>query len=112
MSKEETMVFIKNFIGQLEQFKDTPESELPECSADNLWQDEPTYKYYKNPNSRKRSTANFTTFYDAQAKFILDGAVGVVVTVPAKAKACHYCPAYNSCTQKDRLIAEGTLDAK
>jgi len=112
MGNEETMIFIRNFIGELETFKDTPEPDLPECNADQLWQDEPTYKYYKNPNSRKRSTANFTTFYEAQSKFILDGAVGIVVTVPSKAKACHYCPAYNSCTQKDRLIAEGILDPK
>ena len=112
MSKEETFRFIENHIAEIERCKDLPEDLLPDCNAKQLWQSDPTYKYYKNPTKRSRSTANFDNFYDAQTRFVKDGAVGVVITVPGKAKACNYCPAYEACTQKDRLIAEGILDTE
>lgn len=110
MTEAETMGFIKAFIAEIERYKDAPESELPECSPEHLWQDAPTYKYYKNPEKRSRSTANFDDFAAAQTRFINDGAVGAVVTVPGKAKACKYCNAYDACSQKDRLIEQGLLD--
>jgi len=112
MTEQETIGFMRSFIGEIERYKDAPESELPECNSEQLWQDAPTYKYYKNPNSRSRSTANFDDFAKAQTRFIKDGCVGTVVTVPSKAKACHYCNAYEACSQKDRLIKEGALDPK
>lgn len=110
LSEAETVAFMRAFIADIERFKDVPESELPECSPEHLWQDPPTYKYYKNPEKRTRSTANFENFPDAQKRFIEDGAIGAVVTVPGKVKACKYCKAYAACTQKDRLIAQGLLD--
>lgn len=108
-SESETTRFIKGFITDLEKYKNTPEPELPECTADQLWQEPPTYKYYKNPANRTRATKNFDNFFEAQKRFIDDGAVGVVVTVPSEAKACRYCPAFNVCTQKDKLIEQGIL---
>lgn len=110
MSDAETIAFMREFIGEIERYKDSPESELPDCNELQLWQDPPTYKYYKNPEKRSRSTANFTDFAAAQKRFIDDGAVGAVVTVPGKAKACKYCKAFDACTQKDRLIQQGLLD--
>lgn len=110
MSVEETMGIIRQRIAELEANVDTPEPDLPECTPEQLWQDEPTYKYYKNPNSRSRSTANFTSFFEAQQRFIKDGAVGIVVTVPSKAKACSYCAAATSCSQRLKLIEQGLVD--
>lgn len=110
MSEQETLSFMRAFIAEIERYKDAPESELPECTSEQLWQDPPTYKYYKNPEKRSRSTANFDDFAAAQTRFINDGAIGAVVTVPGKAKACKYCNAFDACTQKDKLIAQGLLD--
>lgn len=109
MSEEETLGFIKDFIRDIEKYKDVAEELLPECNPHQLWQDEPTYKYYKDPAKTVRATANFDTAYEAQTRFIKDGAIGVVKTVFGEAKACKYCPAFNHCTQKDRLIAAGIL---
>lgn len=110
LSEAETIAFMRAFISEIEKYKDAPENELPECNPDQLWQDAPTYKYYKNPEKRSRSTANFDNFAEAQKRFITDGAVGAVVTVPGKVKACKYCKAFDACTQKDKLIAQGLLD--
>lgn len=111
MSEEETINFMRAFISEIEKYKDTPEPELPECTPEQLWQDPPTYKYYKNPEkNRTRSTANFDNFPEAQLRFINDGAVGAIVTVPGKVKACKYCKAFDVCTQKNKLISQGLLE--
>lgn len=108
-TEEETIQFITKFTNELEFYKDVPESNLPECNPNQLWQDEPTYKYYKNPDKLTRATKVFPDFHSAMQQFVSDGSVGIVKTVYGEAKACLFCPAYNCCTQKDNLIASGTL---
>lgn len=112
LSIEETKKEMREFISEIEKYKDTCESELPECSPEHLWQGSPVYKYYKNPTKRTKSTANFDNMYEAQTRFMKDGGVGLIVTVPAEAKACHYCNAYSICTQKDKLLEAGILKQK
>ena len=88
---------------------DAPESELPECTEDELWRSDPAYKYYKNPQKMSRSTKNFDNLHDANLRLAEDGGVGIVVTVPGEVKACKTCAAFNLCTQKDRYLASGEL---
>jgi len=38
-----------------------------------------------------------------------DGGVGIVVEKPGQVLACKYCPAFPICSQKDELIADGSL---
>jgi len=109
ISVPETQVWVEEKIRLLESLEDTPECDLPLCEANDLWQDEPTYKYYKNPAKRTRSTANFTTSAEATIRWIEDGRCGEVVTVPGTCKGCLYCDAFHQCTQKDSLIAAGSL---
>lgn len=109
MNEQETTNFIRGFIADLEKYKHTPEPDLPECTPDQLWQDEPIYKYYKNPDKLTRATKVFPDIYQAQQQFIKDGAKGIVKTVYGEAKCCHFCPAFNACTQKDKLIESGVL---
>lgn len=109
LSLMETGHYIRNRIQLLEQLKDLPEAQLPECTDKELWRSEPVYKYYKNPAKRARSTKNFDNARDAHAHAQADGNVGIVVEVPGQVVACKYCPAFAVCTQKDRLIASGDL---
>lgn len=110
MSENETKGFIRNFIRQLEEHENTPEEDLPYCSSKELWQDEPSYKYYRDPMKRTRSTKNFDNFYEAQKQFIKDGSVGLVVEAPAKVRACAYCPAAAICSQRRSLEDQGLLE--
>ena len=110
-SLPETHVWVKNKVALLESLISTPEPELPLCDAVALWQEAPTFKYYKNPAKTDRSTKNFTTSAEAQIRWIEDGCVGSIVEVPGTAKGCLYCDAFNLCSQKDLLIANGTLRA-
>ena len=109
LSLEETELYVRNKLRQLEQYKDAPEEELPECTDDDLWRSSPVFKYYKNPEKRSRSTKNFDNAADAYMRLAKDGNVGIVVENPGQVTACKYCAAFPICSQKDRLIQDGSL---
>lgn len=109
LSEAETEAFIKNKLIAIDRYKDADEQTIPYCTDKELWRDEPSYKYYKNPAKMTRSTKNFDSLQEANLRLVEDGSVGVVVTIPGQVKACRYCPAFTACTQKDELIADGSL---
>lgn len=108
-SVNEIDAFIQRKLRLIEQYWDAPESEIPECSDDDLWRSEPVWKYYKNPTKMSRSTKNFENKQDAYIRLSQEGNVGVVVEVPGQVTACKYCSGFGLCTQKDRLIVAGEL---
>lgn len=110
MTSDETTRYIRSFIKQLEEHENTPEEDLPLCTPKELWQDLPTYKYYRDPTKRTRSTKNFDSFYEAQQYFISDGSRGLVVESQAMARACAYCPAASVCSQRQSLEDQGLLE--
>jgi hypothetical protein len=81
---------------------------LPDCTPEELWQKDPVYKYFKNPQG-KRATKNFMSLLEANQLKAKNGGVGIVKTVFGEAKACNYCKAASVCEQRDRLIEEGIL---
>lgn len=110
MSVEETDEWVKNKIREIKANIDKAEADLPLCTSEELWQDPTTYKYYKNPREKARSTKNFDSFAEAHSRLLKDGSVGVIDIVPSKAKACLYCPAAAICSQAKGLAIEGLLD--
>lgn len=108
-----TEQFIKQKLIQLTKLHDAPQSELPRCTPKELWQDDPIYKYFKNPANAgvagKRSTKNFTNRGDAMQRLTEDGNVGKIVEVPGKITACKYCAVCTICEQKDEYLADGSL---
>lgn len=109
MSIAETERFIKNKLEMIEKYWDAAEDDIPECTDEDLWRSKPTFKYYKNPNSRLRSTKNFDNPHDAYMRLAEDGHVGIVVENPGQVMACKYCSAFALCSQKDGLVASGHL---
>lgn len=99
-------------IDKLESYKalaNVPQDQLPQCTDEELWTSETVYKYYKNPESLKRSTKNFTNHDDALIRKANDGDVGTIITVEGEVKACRYCPVVGICDQAERLLATGRL---
>lgn len=109
LSVDQTEQFVRNKLNDIRRYENTPEKLLPLCSDKELWRSEPSWKYYKNPDKRARSTKNFDNKLEAYQRLAEDGNVGVVVEVPGQVTACKYCPVFPICTQKDALIAEGSL---
>lgn len=109
LSEEATLASMQEFIRELEKHENTPEPDLPDCTNDELWRDPPTYKYYKNPMNKTRSTKNFDDFAEARKYFAEQGFVGELVTVEGKAMACNYCDAAPMCSQYQRLKEAGMI---
>ena len=109
MSEEETKQFMRKHIKAIEANENTPEPDLPDCTNDELWRDPPTYKYYKNPMNKTRSTKNFDDFAEARKYFAEQGFVGELVTVEGKAMACNYCDSAPMCSQYQRLKEAGMI---
>lgn len=104
----EMQMWIHKKLNQVDDLLNVPESNLPRCTPAELWQADPVYKYYKNPDAKK-STKNFDNYHEAATRKMKDGDVGIVKEFFGKVKRCGYCSAYDICTQKDEYIAEGIL---
>ena len=105
MSMEETEAWIKWKLGLVQQYKDTPESQLPECTDEELWRSDPVYKYYSDPTKTSgRSTKNFDSPVEARQFMAEKGGKGVIIANPGEVKRCGYCNAFPICTQKDRYF--------
>lgn len=104
MSLKETEEWIAHKLNQIKKFQDAPESQIPECTKEELWMTDPTYKYYSDPTKiAGKSTKNFDNLHDAN-KFAAEKGKGVVITIPGTAKRCEYCDAFEGCSQKDRYL--------
>lgn len=109
LSVDDTQDYVASKLTQFAQYKDSPEDQLPRCSDKDLWRKDPVWKYYRDPAKRTKSTKNFDNSAEAYARLSKDGGKGVVVEVPGEVVACKYCPAFPICTQKDELLADGSL---
>ena len=106
-SIEETENWIMNKIEAYKALANTPHEGLPQCTDEELWATEETFKYYKNPNKLDRSTKNFKTMNEALVRKSADGDVGIIKTVPGEVKACRYCPVISICNQAATMLADG-----
>lgn len=101
----EIELWVKDRLYKLEQYWDKPESEIPECTDEELWRSEPKYKYYRDATKTDgKSTKNFDSLAEAQAFKAEKGNVGVVLTFPGEPKRCQYCNAYDICKQREKYF--------
>lgn len=109
-SIKETQKYIESRLSELERLWDVDESEMVPCSEEDLWMDPPTYKYYKDPAKKARSTKNFDNMSEARQYQAEKGkGAGVIDIVYGEVKACKYCPAFHVCKQKDEYLRSGQL---
>lgn len=109
MSIAETEAFMANKLQQVKRYENSPESDIPACSDEDLWRSPSAFKYYKNPAKTEKSTKNFDTMAEANGRLVEDGHVGIVKEVKGEVRRCNYCPAFSVCKQKDAYIANGLL---
>ena len=88
----------------IEKYENTPESQLPECTPDELWMGETVHKYFADPaKTDGRATKNFDSLAEANAYKQAKGK-GVVKSVVGTPKRCEYCPVFEICSQKDKYF--------
>tara|TARA_B100000470_G_scaffold101030_1_gene78013 strand:+ start:684 stop:1694 length:1011 start_codon:yes stop_codon:yes gene_type:complete len=110
-SIEETEKWITDRLEQFKSICDLSQSELPECTNEELWvkEHESVYKYYKNPEKTKRSSGNFPTMDEALKKQASEGSVGIIKHVQGPVRRCNYCSAEEICHQAANLLTAGRL---
>jgi hypothetical protein len=108
MSLQDTENWIRRRIADIVANQHKAETELPECTDEELWRSAPSYRYFSDPEKAKdpnaRSSKNFDNLADARKHLAEKGGKGVIVTQLGEVKACGYCQAFDACTQKDRYL--------
>ncbi|HUW67835.1 MAG TPA: hypothetical protein VMW20_07275 [Candidatus Nanoarchaeia archaeon] len=108
MSMEETEAYIMDKLATIEDFMDAAQSELPQCTKEELWQTDPKYKYFKSPTS-KRATKVYTNSQEAYDRMNSEGC-GLVKEFPGEVKRCNYCPVVDICDQAKTMEQQGLLN--
>jgi len=108
MSIEDTEEYLRNKLNSIKHYLKYPE-ELPECTKEQLWQDDTVYKYYKKSDA-SRATKVSKNYYEVYDKYIQDGSIGNIITFPGKVRKCTFCTASNHCEQRNQLFQEGLID--
>ncbi len=104
MSLQETEAWIDRKLSLIERYQDAPQSEIPECSDEELWRSDPAFKYFSDPTKTSgRATRRFDTLVEAN-QFKAEKGKGVVITIAGEAKRCSYCNVFPVCTQGQRLL--------
>lgn len=102
-----TESWVRQKLNQIDMYINTPESELPKCTPDELWQGAPKYKYYANPTSTRASKV-FDDPTEAH-NYQLGKGKGIVKTIYGEPTACKYCAAASKCSQFASFIRTGSL---
>jgi len=105
LSIQETEQHLINKLGLINQYINSPESELPLCDSSELWMGKSTFKYYKS-QGQSRSTKNFDNAFDAHKE---TSKGGHVLEVKGKAVRCGYCSASSVCSQYKELLNQGLI---
>lgn len=101
----EIEVWMRGKLSQLVRYANAADKDIPECTAEELWQSEPQYKYYSDPTKTAgRATKNFDDFVEARQFMADKGGKGIIITVPGEPKRCGYCNAAPICEQRKRLF--------
>ena len=108
-SIEETENWIMNKIEAYKALVDTPQEGLPQCTDEELWASDTTYKHYKDSNSTRATNGGVHTSMDDALKFQAKKGGGIIKTIPGEVKACRYCPVVGICTQAETMLADGRL---
>ncbi len=109
LSLAETETYIRRKLGLVTKHATTPESQLPECTDEELWRSAPKFKYYADASKAGgRASKVFDDQAEANRWRAMKGK-GVVIFVGGEVKACKYCKVFAACTQKDKYLADGSL---
>jgi len=109
-TKEEMLELIEQKLYEVVENEKLDEPNVIQCSEDDLWATKDVWKYYKNPESRRRATKVFDNESEANQRLSNDNNVGVVVRFMSEAKRCKYCNYTDVCSQYAQLKKDGRIN--
>jgi hypothetical protein len=108
-SLEETEDFVHAKLREIEMYIGKPESEIPPCTEEEVWQRPTKYAYYANPTNKRASNV-FDELYEAQNKMASNEGKGRIEKRPGEVKFCRFCPARPMCHQAEVYQTQGLLE--
>jgi len=108
MSMVEIENWLINRVNLIDKYTGQKQTDIPDCTPVELWQDDPVFKYYRDPTKTLKSTKNFTDLGAANARLASEGK-GIVKTFKGLVKKCNYCSAQSVCKQREAIQLAGNL---
>lgn len=108
LSIPETESFLRSRLDMVKHYLTQSPKDFPHCTPEELWQKPPVFKYYKDPTKTARSTKNYDSQFEADARMGQEGK-GIVKAVPSEIKRCHYCNVRAVCTDAEKYEHQGLL---
>lgn len=104
-----TQQWMAQKLNELERYSQSADEDIPECTDKDLWRDEPTYKYFANPEKTGRATKVFPTYNEAVTYQMNKGGKGIIQKFKSEPKACNYCAAKLICGQYKNFVNQGII---
>ena len=100
--------FVTEKLLEIQGLTGKPQSDMPDCTPDELWQMPTKYAFYRKA-SNKKATKLYDSLAEANQANADIGNTGAVVHRPSTPKFCTYCDASSICLQADAFRAAGLL---
>ena len=101
---DETERLIRTRLQEIKRYWNAPESQIPDCTDEDLWRDPPTYKYFSKAENT-RATKNFNSLAEAMMFQASKGGAGEIRTVLGTPTACQFCAGFAICSQKNNYYS-------
>ena len=107
---EQVENWIEKRIQDIRKLDKLEQEDIPECTAEELWMNPSSYKYYADPNKTDRATKDFKQDMAGAYEHLAIKGKGIVLEIKSPAKACSYCPASTICKQYVSLVDQGLIE--
>ena len=111
MSIPDTEQYVITALNNIKAFTGVPESDLPLCTPEELWQNPSKWAFYGKVEN-KVATRVLTTSAEAYDMQLAKGGTSYVQERKQRPTFCLYCDARAVCMQAAQYDAEGLFDAK
>lgn len=111
-SVQSTDTFIRQRLATIKKYWDSPESEIPECTDEDLWRKPTVYKVYKDENAKRAMSGGVFEEDKRGAERFAREKGAIVKTFPGEVVACRYCKAFEICEQKQKYLDSGELQLR
>ncbi|KXJ61994.1 MAG: hypothetical protein AXW14_17745 [Alteromonas sp. Nap_26] len=111
-SIQSTDAFVRTRLATIKKYWDKPESEIPECTDEDLWRKPTVYKVYKDENAKRAMSGGVFEEDKRGAERLAREKGAIVKTFPGEVVACRYCKAFDICEQKQKYLDSGELQLR
>lgn len=82
---------------------------LPDCTKEELMQDDSKWQYFPNPDRTLKASKNFDNYGDA-VDWVDKKGKGIILEKKGKPIYCKWCPARTACVQAEGYLDRGELE--